>query len=525
MLGSSTARVGNVMTIRLYADPQHRREHIEWRARFERILTRANRVTEPELGVGFEIKDARLWERSEPIAEGLDAALVELEALDAAEDTDLVVAFVSSLTVFTPDIHEVGMARAFGRHIVMRGVNDPRELDQLLAYKDDDAEQVYQERIAHREVTLFLHELGHTLGAMHIRGEDLFMSPYWTKDVVRYDPQNLEMMSTVLRHRLRARGESKLSPEALAEIRALLQEPIWAAHQSSAVEQAKLLVALGQPTVRQRSAYEAALRELSEERFDQAWDRVRVLQQQTPEDGAIAQLVCQVGQRAQRPYAEVKAACAKATQLLPESTGALIELARVVVLGKEFAEAEPILSNIRARCSQGQCLTGDRVRAAEVHADARLLTFAGQLAATATASSGGVTDWLKTAKDYYRPPTTIAPEQEGTYARALDAIETKLQEKDAKSALTLIAKAEKQRLSSGRIDLAACRAHLNQAALSKAQKSCTAALKKDDQDPLIHFYVAVLAKAAGNSSKAKTHAKKALELDPKLEAAKSLLTK
>jgi tetratricopeptide (TPR) repeat protein len=517
-------RVGNVMYLRVYADQEYRRQITNWRRHLDRIVTRANRVTEPELGVTLEIKEALDWERKEPIGDDLSAALGELETLDPAEDVDFVAGLVTALPIFTPDTHQLGLAELFGRHFVMRGMHDPTELDKLREW-GDDADQVYDERIAHRTVAVLIHELGHNLGGIHLNRSETFMSPHWTKEQHELDPRNLELMQLVVRHRLHKRGTKKLESEAAAELRAMLATAGWELHDRYEIERAKSLLEGGALANKpERNTYDRAVRVMEDGHAEEAWKEIRGLREKAPHDPAVLLLSCAIASRREGGYSDAKSACEQAAAILSDRPAPLLELTELILKEKRHDEAAELLAKIRDYCSRGQCRKDERIHAANLHVRAHFLTFAEELVvSTSTTAGASVLAQVSKARKYYRPPAKLAPENEGDYLRSLEDIEDLLRNKGHQKALQLIAAAEKRKLGSARLDLAACRAHLAVFAIPRAQKACRAALAKDELDPQAHFYSAVLARAAGDTSRAKRHAERALKLDPELKAAKALL--
>jgi Metallo-peptidase family M12/TonB C terminal len=145
-LADATANPGRVLHVRAYADQQYRAEVRDWRERIGHLIERASAVTEHEFGVRLQVESVRPWERQlEPdrLTGRLRRVLDLLVREDAAFEVDWVVGFVGALPTTERSDGHGGLASAFGRHFVVRAMDDTSE------YR------------------LFLHEWAHTLGAVH----------------------------------------------------------------------------------------------------------------------------------------------------------------------------------------------------------------------------------------------------------------------------------------------------------------------------------------------------------------------
>jgi hypothetical protein len=171
--------------LRLYADRDYQSLVMRWQMKARAQIARINAVVEPVFGVRFEIESMREWDRSH-FGAGLEAIEAELETLDPAKDVDLVVGFATPFRGVAMSIHQLGLAHLCSRHFVMRGMDDEQEslaLDQ--SYKllsPEERQRLYADRKAHKEVVVFLHEWGHTLGLLHHEDRGVVMNP-------AYDPQ------------------------------------------------------------------------------------------------------------------------------------------------------------------------------------------------------------------------------------------------------------------------------------------------------------------------------------------------
>ena len=180
--------------VRGYATRAHAAETLDWARQFEELLRDANAILEPALGLHLESSGVSLWQPAAP-EDRLETVLDELAQHDPADSVDWVVGFVKSTPELVFDYHHLGMGRLLSKYLVMRASNDPRELELLSReyYDLSDAEKgkLHTERKRHRWLVVFLHELGHTLGARHRVEAGSIMSP-------AYDPEHRAFDGTTL---------------------------------------------------------------------------------------------------------------------------------------------------------------------------------------------------------------------------------------------------------------------------------------------------------------------------------------
>jgi hypothetical protein len=83
-------------------------------------------------------------------------------------------------------LHELGVSRLLGKHMVVRAAGRLDERDAIERGFDelsvDDRAQLLRSRKRHRALAVFLHELGHCLGALHEVDQQSLMNP-------SYDPK------------------------------------------------------------------------------------------------------------------------------------------------------------------------------------------------------------------------------------------------------------------------------------------------------------------------------------------------
>lgn len=219
------------LRVRVWAAADYRRQTVEWQSRFRRIVERVNALCRGWPGVRFEIVDVRDWERDSE-KPSMAALVDDLAATDAGDDVDLVVGLVAALPVFPGAIENIGMARFFSKHMVMRSLHDLAEYNEVRrlfdTLTDREREALLVSRKLHKEQVIFLHEWAHTLGVIHDRRPSALMSPSYDSEQVGFDETEARLIEIGLQHR---RDDGPRWREGSAgEIRALVEkspDPDW----------------------------------------------------------------------------------------------------------------------------------------------------------------------------------------------------------------------------------------------------------------------------------------------------------
>jgi len=206
-----------VVRLRVYADDDYR-TLLSWQKRLRAQIERINAVAEPVFAAHFEIESIRDWKRSHR-AMALDPILAELQALDPARDVSCVIGLVTPMRGVTTSVHQIGDAAILSRHFVLRGMDDEQELlalDREFSLLDPaERQSVYGERKAHKEVVIFLHEWGHTLGLLHHEDPAVIMNPSYDPHQAAFSPFEQGQINLVLGRR------SERPEEAYPEVAAL----------------------------------------------------------------------------------------------------------------------------------------------------------------------------------------------------------------------------------------------------------------------------------------------------------------
>lgn len=198
------------LKVQAVATREHAVQVVNWQARFREAVDRASPLLASALAVELDVVDGGIW-RPAGDAEPLDALLAELERTHDGAGVDYVVGLVGALDRLEPSIHQLGVARLHGKHLVLRAANDALEYDAITQgfgeLGREERDELYRSRRAHRASAVLIHELGHCLGAVHVQTPTELMYPrYGTEMSAISEPVAALMRITV--------SERALPPEA-----------------------------------------------------------------------------------------------------------------------------------------------------------------------------------------------------------------------------------------------------------------------------------------------------------------------
>jgi hypothetical protein len=162
-------RATRTWRVRWRIDGQYLAQTVDAPKRITELAEDSNRILEPTLGLHLETDRIEPWSRSAD--EKLEGALAELRGSDPKPDADLVVGLIGALPRETDSLHALGVATMLGRHVILRAAARAGEHDAIdVAFGElsaDDRARMVRLRRRHRALAVFLHEVGHCLGAVH----------------------------------------------------------------------------------------------------------------------------------------------------------------------------------------------------------------------------------------------------------------------------------------------------------------------------------------------------------------------
>lgn len=203
----AAARADEVRVLRLhvYADQDYRREVIQWQPRFRTLVARANAYLGGAAGLRLEVTELAEWTRRTPVNQQLHV-LEELEARDPGSAQVLVVGLITSMALAASSFDDLGLARIGGGHFYLRNMNDAEEYGWFARahprLSDEENQRAYADYKAHKELVVFLHELGHVLGAEHERVPGTIMYPSYGETMSAYSEAAAAAMRATVTARL-----------------------------------------------------------------------------------------------------------------------------------------------------------------------------------------------------------------------------------------------------------------------------------------------------------------------------------
>src|SRR5262249_40053732 len=136
----------------------------------------------------------------------LSALMDELVQSDPGRDVERVVGLAGSVPRYEIAFHELGLGKLFGKHLITRAMNDAREYESIergFSYlSEQERAKLYGSRKRHKTAAVFLHELGHTLGAPHELDARWLMHASYDPKEEGYSPGTAELMRLVLEREL-----------------------------------------------------------------------------------------------------------------------------------------------------------------------------------------------------------------------------------------------------------------------------------------------------------------------------------
>jgi len=420
------------LRVRAYADADYQQQTPRWNAHIEEQISRASSVLEGQFGVRLEVQSVRRWTRSGSGGRLRDA-LAELQALDPGNGADWVVGFVSSLGAFTASQEELGVACAFCRHLVVRGMFSAAEsdaIDQALPLLPAaERASLARERRVHKEVAVFLHEWGHTLGAFHERSPQFLLSPIYETSQSSFSEGSARIIGRGLDYRDAPDSRAAWASAYRAEVERASATAWDAATREQALAMADLLSAPGERPQQKVAETDApglqkALALERAEDYGKAELALAPLIERYPSNGEVQALACRLAQRRGAKLDGLVVACRPAARLPDAPLDVLLVTAHALLSQGERMQAAPLLA--RAEQKLGNDPAGS-LYLAQLQFEAGACSAAERSAARARGQRGAERVAEECTRLRHRvgfPPdrTALSAEREAEYVgRALDA--------------------------------------------------------------------------------------------------------
>lgn len=525
--------------VRVYADDEHRAQTVNWERKFSVMLRRANEVLGPTAGLELEIVETKAWPRTSASSD-LEAMLAELEDLDPGGDVHFVVGVATALPEVTASMHQLGVARLLGKHLVVRGLNDTKEIEVLGAVLDnlstENREKLWSIRRKHKETALFLHELGHLLGAIHTNEPGRLLHPTYDAKIVDFARANAKLMRIAAGFRTSAgpTGDRRAELEALRaylaattyagwvkEDHLLLDAMIQERLASGGATKTELGALSDAVRPADRKSYRDAMKLADRGRILEAWEKAEPLFEFYPDEPAIQVLRCRLASARKMAPAQVAALCEKAAALAPADVAPTIKVAMSAARANDRSTAFEALAKARERLLSIE-QTDDVKAAWEEMADAYRHLGLIMLAADAAGRSGGAAEiakWARSKAARYAVPPLGSPLRaklpagaDADYITAVTEVLRKVYARDYPGAAQA-AKAAKARFGDQPgVDAALCDMAVRQRRYGQAKSLCKRAIRRFDGAGWAHYLYGLLMKRDKKSAAAIKHLARAVEL-------------
>ena len=212
--GPSTGKLAKrTFRVRIYANAKYAAQTVDWKKDTRDVFDAANQLLGPELGAHLAVDGMTSWDLD---ADDMQAALEALAQTDAGKDADWIVGLIGGLPKYTLSFHQLGRGIVLGKHIVLRAGTDLVEHDAIEKALDElspsERLELVHQRRRHRAVAVLLHELGHTLGAIHDTTPNALMLATYDGKMDGYGPTASVLLHKSIDHRDDPPGnESRLS--------------------------------------------------------------------------------------------------------------------------------------------------------------------------------------------------------------------------------------------------------------------------------------------------------------------------
>jgi tetratricopeptide (TPR) repeat protein len=523
---------GGVVTLRIrfYADSEYRASGLRWQERAKQQLAELNRVVEPGFGVRFEAESFHRWERQGGSGQ-LEPLLAELTRIDPGADVDWVVGLVAPLPLVTTSLHNLGMAQVLGRHFLLRGMSSIEELDSISQafnlLDPADREALYSRRKQHKELSLFLHEWAHTLGAMHVEDHTRLMCPTYSTRMSQFSLADAGVIGAGLEARLMSRGRDAIDWSRLRGFLAENDDAGWMRDDRKTVlallggAQAGAGGGAGWST-EEGATYDRAVALLKQGKEEAAWTALGPLAAQTPRKRQVVRLMCRLSHLAAAGE-QGRAACQQAISAAPDDPEAHLDLAQALLLRGQPAEA---LAAARAATTlierRAQKNDDAWVGVAAIHRQLGTLSQAEEALRRAGPARGAEleTAALARTRRYLGMPTghpRFHPgvDDELAYAEAFRRASDLGADKKLGEAKAVIDAALRRFPDGPGLHVLGCEIALRQGRAAAAAKACAAALALMDEQPRAHYLTANVKLAQGQPDAAVKSLRRAIALDGK----------
>jgi predicted Zn-dependent protease len=534
-LEAPPAYKGDVRTakVRVWADVDHRGQSARWKKRITDEVDYANQLLTPMLGVRLEIVEFREWDHHEP-GESLRGALADLEKQDDGKGVAFVIGLTSALSMVSVDQHELGMADVLNKHIVLRGFSDIEERKAFARrYPDIESERedVLDARRRHKQTVVLLHEIGHSLGAIHETDPATILHASYDVHQASISERNREIMLLALDDRLTS---PEPTPALFGKLLASVEASEWGGW--VAAERDELVAMLRQhvdaakagtvasPVPSAATAqYDRAMRLLAQKKPRDAWTELDPLLAAYPGNASIRLLACRVRLAEHPPdHPETKQVCDRAIELAPADPAPYLVLAAARVARNDIPGARAQLAQASERIAKlPEATPAAWLELATAHQQLGDVTRAEQALAKAGVTEHPIREWATRLRARYGLPPDAArfrikPDDEAEYVAAVRGILDLTYAGKLDEAERAARKADSRWPRAPGLLAARCDLAFRQGQIARAQQHCRTAIAGYDGAAWAHYLLGVLILRGRDARAGIASLRRAIDADPEL---------
>lgn len=535
-MGTLTVRRAKV---RVYADAAYRAQNRRWEDKVAAQLRDASRIFEPTIGLGLDLADTRAWERKADSSD-MTAMIKELEALDPADDVDFVIGLVDALPQVSTSFHQLGLARPLGKHLLVRGMNDVKEIqlfEQVFdTLPDDQRKRLYSERKKHKELVVLLHELAHALGALHDDVPSRLVFPTYDHSQSSFAEPTARLMRVAVEGRF---GGKAGAAQALIAFLRSTNHAGWDDKERDQLIELLEAEATGTRPIdpglelgksvrpSDREKYASAVQLAEGGAFHEAWELAEPLIGYYPDEPAVAVLACRLAMNLSGTDDSAIQRCRRAAKLTPDDPEPTLFVATALASKGKRDEAVAALADAERQIGAAR---GDRAplwaKLAAAYQSLGAITAAERAAVPGKAEPVLVWAALTRAR-FGVPPQShkggIAAKDEAAYVESIKKLLQHIYARQFKEAEALAKTLGRTYPGAPGVDIAVCDLEIRKKRYDQARARCDRAIATYEESSWGHYLLALLDKRAKKADAAIAHLRRAIALDPELRHAYQVL--
>jgi predicted Zn-dependent protease len=546
--------------LRVYATAQYQAQNVLWRQRFSDELDAVNQYLIPAFGLRLVVAEYASWAHVDDAR--LEPMLDALKQHDPARDVDWVIGLASALSSTTNRFHDLGVAHVLGRHMILRGFEDLALEPALQGIDESQRTRLREARRQHRQVTVFLHEWAHTLGAMHVPDEHGIMAAEYGHETRSFGQDTEALLRIMLPVRLAPPAEQSIVAEARALQSYLESAPARPGQKREREQTQEMLAAIlaeaeaagatgataetpeaesgnlaaGQVPAEVREQYARVQALHREGKHAQARAGLDELIAAYPAHMEFRLAACRMRLDEVGPTEEARATCGRVAAIAPTEIDGDILVASALLQAGRQAEVGAVLAAVRERLARLPAPAPGETAAPVVAAWQKLLaglqsleavTWTEQAVAAAPAGvdTAAASAWAtQLRRRYGLPPDSarrhgIAPEAESAYLAAVREALAQIYRGEYAAAERTAQQALAKHRDAPGLHGALCDLELRRKRSAAARTHCQKALATYDQASWSHYLMGILELQARKNASGIRHLERAIELDPELRQA------